>query len=328
MILVLGVVLQYPPEIAKSQNHLLTFEREIGVGWELDKGGWMSFVSFSPDGTMVASDDLMLQGNHTSGNLTLWRFPDGQFIRRLPVQPRSMSGDWTYYADEHGVAEMESGRRLIALDEGEPAAFSPDSRYVVASTRVRGPQVSRIRVVELPGGKQLSAFGRNTAFALAISPDNMTVASGYWDIVALWNMFTGQRLAVLRGAGRYVEGLSFSRDGRLLAAATDAGSLQLWDTHSFQRVWSLDLGGGFVSTPAFSPDGRFLAVGVYGTGAAWLVDVGTGKIVDHAKVSDLGCGSVAFSPDGRYLITPSTGGLIKWPYDRGGTIRVFKVSNP
>jgi hypothetical protein len=55
------------------------------------------------------------------------------------------------------------------------------------------------------------------------------------------------------------------------------------------------------------------------------VDVRSGKIIDHAKVSDLGCGSVAFSPDGRYLIVPSTGGLVTWPYDRGGTIRVFKV---
>lgn len=71
-----------------------------------------------------------------------------------------------------------------------------------------------------------------------------------------------------------------------------------------------------------------MAVGVYGTGTAWLIDVGSGKIIDRQKVSDIGCGSVAFSPDGRYLITPSTGGLIKWPYDNGGTIRVFSVSIP
>ena len=25
------------------------------------------------------------------------------------------------------------------------------------------------------------------------------------------------------------------------------------------------------------------------------------------------------------LITPSTGGLITWPYDKGGTVRVFRV---
>jgi len=47
--------------------------------------------------------------------------------------------------------------------------------------------------------------------------------------------------------------------------------------------------------------------------------------VNSKKVSDLGCGSVAFSPDGHYLIAPSTGGLITWPWDQGGTVRVFKV---
>ena len=63
-----------------------------------------------------------------------------------------------------------------------------------------------------------------------------------------------------------------------------------------------------------------------GWGQVVLADVRTGKILARRKVSDMGCGSVAFSPDGRYLITPSTGGLITWPYDRGGAIRVFRIA--
>jgi WD40 repeat protein len=161
-----------------------------------------------------------------------------------------------------------------------------------------------------------------------MSPDGTTLASGHWNVVILWNMFTGKRLAVLRGFERYVKGLSFSRDGRLLAAGTDAGGLQIWDVRRRIKVGSLDIGGSEVSEPAFSPDGRLVAIGVYGTGTAWLVDASNGKIVDYQKVSDLGCGSVAFSPDGRFLITPSTGGLVKWPHDTGGTIRVFRVSAP
>ena len=125
-----------------------------------------------------------------------------------------------------------------------------------------------------------------------------------------------------------MEGLSFSNDGKLLAVGTDFRGLQIWDVGRQRRLRSVKLAGGDVSKPAFSPDARLAAVGIYGTGTVWLIDVSSGKVIDHQKVSDLGCGSAAFSPDGRFLITPSTGGLITWPYDRGGTIRVFQVNAP
>jgi WD40 repeat protein len=129
----------------------------------------------------------------------------------------------------------------------------------------------------------------------------------------------------LRGLGRYVASLSFSRDGRLLAAGGDWGVLQIWDVRKRMRLHTISIEGADVSRPAFSPDGKLVAVGTYGSGEVWVIDVRTGQIRDHQKISDIGCGSVAFSPDGRYLVTPSTGGLITWPYDVGGTIRVFRV---
>ena len=326
VILVLGMFLQILPGIAQSPSHALRFEKEIGVGWRADKYGWMSFVSFSPDGTIVASDGPAAPDD-VSGDLTLWNVVDGRLVRHLSVQPRAISPDWKYCATDHGVVEMETGKPLISLGKDVYAihAFSPDSRYAVESIHSQRGH-AHIRVVELASGKQVSAFGQHAPFSIAMSPDGATLASGHWDIVTLWNMFTGKRLAVFRGFGRYVEGLSFSPDGRLLAAGTDAGGLQIWDVRHLSRVESLDIGFGYVSEPEFSPDGRLVAAGVYGTGTAWLIDVGGGKIIDRQKVSDMGCGSVAFSPDGRFLITPSTGGLIKWPYDKGGTIRVLRVT--
>jgi len=286
-------------------------------------------VSFSPDGTMVASDAAATPDD-ISGNLTLWSFPDGQLVKQFSAQPLAMSADWKYYASSHGVWEMDNGRPVTSVNENVYAfyAFSPDSRYVAESSLHRHAQDPDIRIFELASGKQMSAFGRYGARSLAISPDGSTLASGHWNVVTLWNMHTGKRLAVLQGFGRYVEGLSFSKDGKLLAAGTDFGRVELWDLPRRTRLWSLDIEGGQVSDPAFSPDGRLLAVGIYGTGTVWLINVGTGKILDLQKVSDLGCGSAAFSPDGQFLVTPSTGGLIKWPYDRGGTIRVFKVTPP
>jgi WD40 repeat protein len=79
-------------------------------------------------------------------------------------------------------------------------------------------------------------------------------------------MFTGKQLAASRGFDRYVKALSFSRDGKFLAAGTDAGGLQIWDMQRLTKVASINIGGGEVSEPAFSPEGRLIAVGVYGTG--------------------------------------------------------------
>jgi WD40 repeat protein len=326
-ILVVGFFSQIVPSIAQTQDHALKFDKEIGVGWRTGEyRGWMSFVAFSADGTMVASDGPAA-ADDVSGDLTLWSFPDGRLIKRLPAQPTAISHDWKYYATYHSVAELETGRPVISLGKDVYAiyAFSPDSRYVAES--IDGHGLRKIHVVELTTGKQVNAFGRSAPSSMAISPDGFTLAAGYWDVIILWDMLTGKTLGAMSGAGHYVAGLSFSQDGKLIAAGTGVGGLQIWDVTLRSKVASIDIGfGAGVSEPAFSPDGRLVAFGVYGTGTAWLVDVSRGKVIDHQKVSDLGCGSVAFSPDGRFLITPSTGGLIKWPYDKGGTIRVFTVT--
>jgi WD40 repeat protein len=313
--------------IAAGNTSVTTLKsiKKIGVGWQTDKFGWMGFVAFSPDGKMVASDGPATPDD-VSGDLTVWSFPQGQLIRRLPGRPWFMSGDWKHYADHNIVRSAENGNPVISLPDKVYAtyAFSDDGKYVAASSG-EGQASAGIQVFDLSSGKRASAFGKHEAFSLAIDPDGGTLASGHWDVVTLWDMRAGTRVGALHGFGRYVRGLSFSRNGELLAAGTDLGGLQIWDVHHRRMLHAIKLEGGEVSAPAFSPDGRLIAVGVYGTGTVWLVDVRSGQILDHKKVSDLGCGAAVFSPDGRYLITPSTGGLITWPWDVGGTVRVFKV---
>ena len=217
------------------------------------------------------------------------------------------------------MTQIETGEKVLAVDS-DVFAFTPDSRRVIAAHH------RRIHVFDLADGKEVRAFGRFTPRALAVSPDGALLASGHWNGVALWDLSTGQRIGALTGSGRYMLGLSFSRDGKLLAAGTDAGGIEIWDVARRVRLAAIQLEAGETSTPAFSPNADYVAVGIYGTGTVWLIDVARGRIADQKKVSDLGCGSAAFSPDGRFLITPSTGGLVQWPYDRGGSIRVFRVN--
>jgi hypothetical protein len=304
-----------------AAGHILKPVGKIGVGWDGRKFAWMSFVAFSPDGRMVASDGPATPDD-ASGDLTFWTFPGGRLINRFHEGPSVLSPAWGYLETKKGIQRIKAGVMVPASPENtiDHGVFSRDDRFLAASADGE----PGIRIVSMPGGKQvgtLMSSGRSVAF----SPNDKLLAAGHWNSVALWNIASQKRVGMLRGFGRYVISLAFAPHGTLLAVGTDLGALEIWDVRHRKRLHRIDLGGGEVSTPAFSPDGRLVAAGVYGTGSVWLVDVRTGKISDRQKVSDLGCGSVAFSPDGRYLIAPSTGGLISWPYDVGGAIRVFRV---
>jgi len=322
-----GLLLHSGRAVAQDNGRVLEFYKKIGVGWPNDLWqkhlyGWMSYVSFSPDGTVVASDGPATPED-VAGHLKLWSFPEGRLIKKLPAKVTAISPDWKYYTTSAGIGDMETGRLTITPGKNAYASyvFSRNGHYV-AEARLRGGHA--LRILELPSGKLVSAFGKHRVSDVAISPDGQIVATSYWELVVLWRLPTGERLASLRGFKRWAGNLRFSPDGGLLAVGTDTGGIQVWDVHSRSRRFSLDVEGQ-VSDLEFSPDGKLVAAGTYGTGTVWLIDVSSGKLVDHQRVSDMGCGSIAFSPDGRFLITPSTGGLITWPYDQGGTVRVFSV---
>jgi WD40 repeat protein len=124
-----------------------------------------------------------------------------------------------------------------------------------------------------------------------------------------------------------MDGIGFGNDGKTLAAGSDDGELQIWEVETRKLLYSIKIGWADVSTPVFSPDGRLVAAGTYADGTLSLVDVQSGKILSQVQVSMFGCGSVAFSPDGQYLVTPSNGGELRdGTYARGGTVRVFRVT--
>jgi len=314
------------PIVAAVPGHLLTPFKRIGVGWRDNlwkekKWGWMSFVAFSPSGAQIASDGAT-SPDDVSGDLAVWNFATGKLLKRLPGSPAVISSQWHYYATQHDVRSMKSGAVILPGKGYLVQAFSPNERYVVRSSAGTGTQI-----FDLQSRHLVRTLGTHSAFALTFSPNGRRIAAGYWDSVGLWDSRTGVLTTMLRGVGRYVDGVSYSPSGKLLAVGTDLGGLQLWDVNRHKRIYSVSLPGGAVSVPAFSSNGRLVAIGVYGTGAVWVIDVHSGKIIDHQQVSDLGCGSAAFSPDDRFLITPSTGGLITWPYDKGGTTRVFRVAS-
>ena len=103
--------------------------------------------------------------------------------------------------------------------------------------------------------------------------------------IRLWDLTTKKQLHAFAGLGSLVPHVTFSPDGRLLAAASWAGHLTLYDTKSYERRLRIrDVGG--VDWAAFSPDQRWLAIATGPTLYVFNVDANADADT-RAKVEEL-----------------------------------------
>ncbi len=106
---------------------------------------------------------------------------------------------------------------------------------------------------------------------MAFSPDGSLLASSSGGIVEtqtirLWDVATGEQLAVIEGHTEDITAVVFSPEGEVLASRSNDGTVRLWDVQTYSELAVLELPGGAGAGLAFSPDGRLLAA-AGGTGS-------------------------------------------------------------
>lgn len=140
------------------------------------------------------------------------------------------------------------------------------------------------------------------AWALAFSPDGMSLAAGGVRSTSVYNLATGQRTAVLPAGNAGITSLAFSPDGRTLTVTTDGSGIQMWDLAARRLEPRLrhPRNYGFYSA-SYSPDGKFLAASDNAGTSSYVWDVRTRRPVAVLAFPDAGVSPVAFSPDGRTL---------------------------
>ena len=118
-----------------------------------------------------------------------------------------------------------------------------------------------------------------------------------------------------------VNSVSFSPDGRIVASASDDGTVKLWNVATGENIATLAGHTQSVTAVAFSPDGRTLASGSWdGTVKLWNAatrqNIGT---LQHDNIT-----SVAYSPDGSTLAASSRNWVVKlWDTTTNAAIDKF-----
>ena len=144
------------------------------------------------------------------------------------------------------------------------------------------------------------------AHCVAFSPDGRYLAAGtgIWNKLdmpsenRLFDVATGQELAKFQVPSGMTYRVSFSPDGKILAALSHDKKIRLWEVPSGKLVGTLTGHERPARGMVFLPDGTFVTAGLDRTIRFW--DTAAGK-ERKAWQTGLALNSVAVSPDGTLL---------------------------
>lgn len=227
-----------------------------------------------------------------SGESLLVKFLDGSLKPRMPLGDSLSSG------------EIDAFKRWI-----DAGARGPENQTAMSPA----PDGEGAAGVGLPPLKP-AAPARAAVSSLALRPDGELMALGRYREVELRDPHSGRITATLKGHGNEVRGLSFSPDGKLIAATggnpSQFGEIKIWDvaTASEARSWRGHRDN--ITSIAFSPDGGMLATGSYDK-LLKLWDVATGAEIRTLKDHTDAVFAIAFSPDGRLLASAGADRTVK-----------------
>lgn len=234
-----------------------------------DHVSWITSVSYSRDGRYLAtgSEDARVKvWDLRNGNalVTTFRTPgDSVVVRALDFDPTS-SRLYVGYGDGKGM----------------------------------------IRVLDTATGKEIPTKLQHGGAlqAMQISPDGRLLATGGRDNRGrLWNLKTGEMIALLEGHKGWVQAIAFNGKGQVATGSSD-GSIRLWKTDgSLVATLAGAHTGGVYSLAYRQSDGRLLASGG-ADNAIRLWDHLDGRSVGQLTKQGGIVTSLVFAPGGKQLI--------------------------
>lgn len=196
--------------------------------------------------------------------------------------------------------------------------FSADGSTLFAASGENAVS-GQIKIWNVADGRLLRVIDghRDTIYALALSPDGKTLASGSYDQqIKLWSTETGAEVKTLRGHNGAVFGLAFRPDGKILASASADRTVKLWDTATGARKDTLIQPTKEQVAVAWSADGkRLAAAGFDNRIRVWEVRPDAKETMNPLLVAryahEQPISRIVWSADGRTLASGAQDGTVK-----------------
>ncbi|HEX6522887.1 MAG TPA: WD40 repeat domain-containing protein [Streptosporangiaceae bacterium] len=162
--------------------------------------------------------------------------------------------------------------------------------------------------ITLAGGRNVPPHPGTVSFA----PDGGTFATVDEGSIQVWNVATHQQSGAAIGTGDFIQSVTFSPVGTILASGDGLGEVRLWDVATHRQIgppMTASGNGGLgedVKGLAFAPDGKTLASAASdGTVRLWDLrthrQIGTSMTYVSRDATEIEVYEVAFSPDDRTL---------------------------